>query len=280
MTLLLRLTALAVALSIACRGTAEPGRRGAQPRVVSLHDVPTEMMVALGATARLVGVGDPVDLATDARAAIAGVPRVGGLESILAVRPTVVLGMATIAERDPELVSALRGAGIDVYLPGPAVLDDVYTIVQQVARRADVVAAGESLVAATKGRIGSAVPARSPLRVFVYDCCDPPFTAGGQTVLSDLIRHAGGKNVFADQATDWTHVSWEEVVARRPELVVVDSYTYDGQGDTDDKVKALRAIPTLEKVPVAVMPLGCALGGLRSVEGLGRLERAIREERP
>jgi iron complex transport system substrate-binding protein len=96
-------------------------------------------------------------------------------------------------------------------------------------------------------------------------------------VLNDLIARAGGTNVFSDLRADWAHVSWEEVVARKPELIVVHAYRYEGQGDAAEKQRALRQIPGLETVPTAVLPLGCSLGGLRSGEGLQRLRAALQE---
>jgi iron complex transport system substrate-binding protein len=111
--------------------------------------------------------------------------------------------------------------------------------------------------------------------VFVYDCCDPPFSAGGRGVLNQLIERAGGHNIFADLDDDWASVSWEEVLARRPELVVVHAYDYAGQRDVDGKRAELAKIPSLAGLPTVTLPLGCALGGLRSAEGLERLRRAL-----
>jgi iron complex transport system substrate-binding protein len=90
-----------------------------------------------------------------------------------------------------------------------------------------------------------------------------------------MIRHAGGENVFADIADDWTHVSWEEAAARTPDVIVVNAYDMDGQGDVADKTAALRKIPAWRDVPVVVLPLGEAMGGLRSFDGLERLRAAF-----
>jgi iron complex transport system substrate-binding protein len=266
---------VAVVLALGCARAREPASAGGI-RVVSLHDVTTEMVVALGATDRLAGVAEPVDASPQVARAVAGVPRVGGLESILLARPDVVLGLGVVAEQDPELVRRLRERGIDVRLSDPATIDDVYALARDVAVATDARAAGERLVADLRRRIEQGAPARAErIGVFVYDCCDPPFTAGGRTVLTDVIGRAGGRNVFADLDADWTHVSWEEVVARRPGLVVILDYRYDGQGDVSAKTRALRAIPALAGVPAVVLPLGCALGGLRSAEALDRLRAAL-----
>jgi iron complex transport system substrate-binding protein len=264
----------------ACSAPAQVASVGV--RVVSLHDVTTELAVALGVGDRLVGVADPVDVPGEVAGAIARVPRVGDLESILAVRPTIVLGLAVVAARDPELVARLRERGIAVYLGDPETLDDVLALTREVAARVGAGPAGVELAARLAEQVrgderAAGVPAGSPrhVRVFVYDCCDPPFTAGGETVLNDLIRRAGGDNVFGDLAAGWTHVSWEQVVARQPQLVVIHAYRYDGQGDVADKRRALSAISALAGLPTVVLPLGDSLGGLRSVDGLARLRAAI-----
>jgi iron complex transport system substrate-binding protein len=233
--------------------------------------------VGLGATSQLVGVGGPVQVPASVEAAIAGVPRVGDLESIVALHPTVVLGMAVVAERSPELVRFLRDKGIEVWLGHPTTLDGVLDLVTQVGARVQAASSAASLDDRLRTRMGAiAPPPNEPVRVFVYDCCDPAFTAGGGAVLTDLIRRAGGRNIFADLAADWTKVSWEQVIARRPQLIVIHDYELEGQGGVDEKRKRLAAIRSLAGVPVTVMPLGQSLGGLRSIDGLEHLAKALR----
>jgi iron complex transport system substrate-binding protein len=269
----MRATVLSLVVIVAAC-TAGRERAPGAVRVVSLHDVTTELVVELGAAGRLVGVAEPVDVSPTVERAIAGVPRVAGLESIVAVHPDVVLGTGVIAERDPELVARLRERGIDVVIPALERVDDTYALAAVVAQRTGTSSA--ALLARLHARLDRAPSAvvRRP-RVFVFDCCDPPFTAGAHTVMNDLIARAGGENVFADVDAAWTHVSWEAVIARRPELVIVDAYREDGQGEVDDKLRALRALPSLASVPVVVIPLGEALGGPRSADAIDRLRAAI-----
>jgi iron complex transport system substrate-binding protein len=255
---------------------ASGARPGQALRVVSLHDVTTELMIELGAGALLCGVNEPVDLEEAVALRSAAVPRVSSLESIVALRPDLVLGLGVVAEREPELVARLRQAGIEVQLWDPATLDDVAELTRWMGARVGAEARAQALLATlSAGAAADGRPRAEPLRVFVYDCCDPPFTAGGKTVLSDLIARAGGRNLFGELDADWTHVSWEEVALRKPELIVVHAYDYDGQGDVADKRRALAAMPGLGSVPTTVLPLGCSLGGLRSLEGLARLRTAI-----
>jgi iron complex transport system substrate-binding protein len=118
------------------------------------------------------------------------------------------------------------------------------------------------------------VKARDGVRVFVYDCCDPPFSTGGRTVLSDLIGRAGGVNVFADLDAGWSAVSWEQVLARRPQLIVVDDYA-SGAAGLRRKRAALERFAALAGLPVLVLPLGAVLGGVRSIDALEALRASV-----
>ncbi len=64
-----------------------------------------------------------------------------------------------------------------------------------------------------------------PLRVFVYDSGeDAPFTAGRYAMPTALIEAAGGTNIMDDFEKSWATVTWEEVVERNPEVVVIVNY--------------------------------------------------------
>ncbi len=64
-----------------------------------------------------------------------------------------------------------------------------------------------------------------PLRVFVYDSGeDTPFTAGRYAMPTALIEAAGGTNIMEDFEKSWETVTWEEVVERNPEVIVIVNY--------------------------------------------------------
>lgn len=263
-------------LILACRSEVVESAPPGAPRVLSLHDVTTELVVALAASEQLVGVSRLVDPTPSVRAATALVPEVGSLESMLALRPTVALGLEVIRHEQPSLVARLEAEGVTVYLGSPGSLDAMYLMTAEVGALLGATPRAERLDAELRQRIArSRVTSAAPLRVFVYDCCSPPFSAGGRGVLNELITLAGGQNIFADIADDWASVSWEEVLARRPELVIVHAYEHAGQADVAGKLAELAKLPGLAHLPHAVLPLGCSLGGLRSAEGLERLRRAL-----
>lgn len=267
--------ALAAALAAAgCRGPERSALRGeSAPRVVSLHDVTTEIVVALGAEDRLVGMAELYDATDELRAATAAVKKVEGLESILAVRPDVLLGLEIVRLKSPDIAQRLERDRAAVVLPALASVADVEALVREIARRVQKEAEGERLVAVLGAKIGAPAATHEPVRVFVYDCCDPPFTAGRRTVLSDLIAREGGRNVFADVDSAYTHVSWEEVALRKPDMIVV--HAYGGSPDVGGKLEKLRAIEPLRALPVTVMPLRFSLGGLATGDAAGLLRKEM-----
>ncbi len=245
-------------------------------RVVSLHDVTTDFVVTLGATGQLVGIAELTDPAPEVLRAVAQVPRVSSLETVLAAAPDLVLAYRVVAEHDPELVQGLERNGIEVRLYDPQGVDEVVRVTRQIAHVLHRDEAGEALAKnLARDLAGFPKLAESP-RIFVFDCCDPPFTAGRRALLNELITRAGGQNIFDDLDADWAHVSWEQVLSRRPDLVLVHTY-----GDNvETKLHLLDAHPALRALPRLQMPLRCALAGPRAPEAVARLRAALVKRAP
>jgi ABC-type Fe3+-hydroxamate transport system substrate-binding protein len=245
---------------------------GCRERVVSLHDVTTEAVLRYDARPCLVGVAEPTDLATELSTQLNGIPRVESTESVLATHPTQVLALATVVEHLPELFRELDRRGIGWTAPRLERLSDVTRLAADLGKRVDREAASRVFTEKLIGSRSQPSGAKRP-RVFVFDCCAPPFTAGRRAVITDLLAHAGADNVFADVDDDWFHSSWEAAIQRRPDLVLIDDY-----GDSSGlakKRKALAQIAPLADLPVIVLPLRDALGTIRSAEVIQQLTSAI-----
>jgi ABC-type hemin transport system substrate-binding protein len=266
--------AVSVCLLAACTAQSEKqaANVGCRERIVSLHDVTTEAVLRYGARQCLVGVAEPTDLDAELQAQLQGIPRVESAESVLATRPTQVLALAIVAEHQPDLFRELDRRNISWTAPRLERIEDVRRLAADVAVRVDRVAASHTF----HQKLAALQPptaADKRRRVFVFDCCAPPFTAGRRAVITDLLEHAGATNVFADVDDDWFHASWEAAIARKPELVVIDDY-----GDPNGLAKkraALADLTPLAGLPVLVVPLRDALGTIRSAEVIQQLMAAI-----
>ncbi len=110
-----------------------------------------------------------------------------------------------------------------------ASLEDMYTDLRNLGRIFDVEAKAEDLITSYSADLEAFLagfePAETPLRAFVYDSGeDAPFTAGRYAMPTALIEAAGGVNIMDDFEKSWANVTWEEVVERNPEAIVIVNY--------------------------------------------------------
>ncbi len=145
-------------------------------------------------------------------------------------------GMKVGGEVTPE---TLKPFGIKVYEltescshimdKQKASLEDMYNDILNLGKIFGVKSRAEALVEGYKSEIESfkakLMNIDEGLRVFVYDSGeDAPFTAGRYAMPTALIEAAGGQNIMDDFNKSWGTVTWEEVVDRDPQVVVIVNY--------------------------------------------------------
>ena len=117
------------------------------------------------------------------------------------------------------------------------------------------------------------------LRVFVYDSGeDAPFTAGGYAMPTALIAAAGGQNIMDDFNKSWGSVTWEEVVERDPQVVVIVNY-----GDVTAEQKrnfmmsnpAFKNISAIEHDRFVTLEYVEATPGPRNIQAIQKLAEAF-----
>jgi iron complex transport system substrate-binding protein len=171
-------------------------------RVVSLCPSITETLVAVGGLSRLVAA---TRYCTRPKGLLWGLPRVGGtkdpdLRRILNLRPDLVL--ANAEENRPEDVEALRAAGVAVDVSFPRRVRDVPVDVRRLGEMLGTCDQAEALARRIEEDLDcleSAPPGR-PFRYAYWIWMDPWMTVSGDTYVSDLLRLAGGENVFESEA--------------------------------------------------------------------------------
>ncbi|KNB51412.1 iron transporter [Streptomyces caatingaensis] len=145
--------------------------------------------------------------------------------------------------------SCRSGAGNERGVMPP--LEALYTDLTTLGKIFDVEDRAAELVAAFKKKVADAqagIPrdGKRP-RVFLYDDGrDKPFTSGAFAGPHDIITKAGGDHVMADLKDTWTTVSWETVVERRPDVIVINNY---GDVNGERKKDFLLSYPPLKDVP-------------------------------
>jgi iron complex transport system substrate-binding protein len=73
--------------------------------------------------------------------------------------------------------------------------------------------------------IRAKVAGLKPITVFDYDSGEAaPFTGPGLAMPTAEISLAGGVNIFGSLKQTWTSVSWEQVVAAKPQCIIINNY--------------------------------------------------------
>ncbi|MFH9013541.1 ABC transporter substrate-binding protein [Streptomyces sp. NPDC017943] len=268
-------------------------------RVVTIHQHPAELMLALGLGDHMVGTAFPdsavlPELKKDYEEIPELAEKEPSFETVLDAEPDLVYGGygSAFAENEGRSRKAFADAGIDTHLNREycgkkrVTMKDTYDEIRTIGRIFGVPDRADKLVADLTGRVGKAaakVEGEPAVPVFVYDSGDKSaFTAGGKSLGTELIRLAGGKNVFADLDDVFGDVSWEQVVERKPEVIAI--YDYAGAGSVAQKKKFLLSQPALEDVPAirnkrfVVLPLTATLVGIRSAYAVEDLARGIHPE--
>jgi iron complex transport system substrate-binding protein len=194
-------------------------------RIVSLVPAVTEMLFAVGAGDRVVGVSSFDRFPPE----VERIPRVGALldpdvERILSLRPDLVI----VYKSQADLLAQLARAQVPTFVYAHAGLADVTTTVRQVgarvgaADRAGTLAADiERRIEATRKRYAGG-PRPKTLVVMGRDALALRgiYASGGIGFIHDMLVAAGGDNVFADTARQAVQATSELILARAPEVIL------------------------------------------------------------
>jgi len=161
-------------------------------------------------------------------------------------------------------------------------LDDVYGNIAAAGKMTGRSDAARALIAQLKARTAALVRAahrssRVP-SVFVVLGTAPIFTVGKGSYIASLIALAGGRNAAADVDAPYARYSAEALIARQPDVLVVDPDIHFADVVGDAPWNALRAVRrhrvfTLSSAAILERP------GPRYNDGLAWLIAALRKAR-
>ena len=220
----------------------------APPKRAISNDVNlTEMMLVLGLADHMVGYTGISGWKTLDEEMRANVKQLPELSSKYPTKEVIVganadfffagwnYGMKVGGEVTPE---TLEPFGVKVYeltescthimKKGKASIDDMYADLLNLGSIFNVEDRAKNLVNDYKAELKSFksnLETGEPVRAFVYDSGeDTPFTAGLYAMPTALIEAAGGVNVMNGFEKSWGTVTWEEVVAQNPEVIIIVNY--------------------------------------------------------
>lgn len=140
--------------------------------------------------------------------------------------------------------------GMNVYVNSATTLEEQYHEILDIGKIFGVEDRAESFVENQKNRIKAVqdkLKDKEPVKVLVYDSGnDGVFTCSGNNFESLLINLAGGKNLFDDLTEkQWITVSYEEILARNPDIILI--HDYDSPS-VEEKIKEIKSNPILAQL--------------------------------
>jgi iron complex transport system substrate-binding protein len=228
-------------------------------RIVSLLPSATEIVAALGLGDQLVGRSAECDWPPMVRdlpvvtAARISSDELASAEIDRAVRDTLLEGGSLYAldeglvqHLQPDLVitqdlcsvCAVSGEDVrrmerlscDVLSLDPRTVGEVELSIWQIADRAGVCGSAEAVISRMRRTIwdaARAVEGMRPRRVVVLEWLDPPFACGHW--VPEMVDMAGGVELLGEAGSPSRPVSWDDVRAAEPELLVLAPCGFDAE---------------------------------------------------
>jgi ABC-type Fe3+-hydroxamate transport system substrate-binding protein len=197
-------------------------------RVVSLVPSLTETLFALGCGDAIVGV---TRYCTEPAGKVERIERVGGTKNpdvarIAALQPDLVLLNAE--ENRKEDFGALEGSNLNVFVSFSRRARDVLQLLRRLGELMGAAAAAMRLVEDLSQTLAelerSAVEERP--RVFCPIWKNPWMSFNDDTYAGDMLSTAGGRNICAGQPDRYCRVTLEQMVAERPEVILLPDEPY------------------------------------------------------
>ncbi|AYY15759.1 hypothetical protein EF847_22540 [Actinobacteria bacterium YIM 96077] len=119
-----------------------------------------------------------------------------------------------------------------------------------------------------------------PMSVFWWDMkTDAPFVGACCGAPGMIIESLGFANIFDDIPGHWADASWEQVIERDPDMIVIADF---GDGDIDTKLDFLTSDPALSQLravqedAIVTLPFARTTPGIQTVATIGVLAEAAR----
>jgi iron complex transport system substrate-binding protein len=256
----------------------------APQRIVSLAPSITEIIYFLGLGERLVGVTRFSYFPEEAREK----PRVGtytdiNLEKVVTLDPDLVIATADGNRR--EDVEMLEEAGIPVYVVNPRRVSQILEAIEAVGDICGITHSTRERVGSLRQRVArveEAVRGKGKPLVLLVINVKPLMSVNRSTTHHDLIELSGGRNLAEDQPVTYPRLSLEEVIRRRPEVIMISSMDRDGEHERARREwYRWTAIPAVQKGRIHLISSDLIdRAAPRVVKGLEEMAKLIHPEIP
>lgn len=193
-------------------------------RVISLAPDLTEILFAIGASSKLVGVIKGSDFPKEANK----IPLVGSytgidLERIIQLHPDLIV---TWSDNFKRQLNVLRKFKIPIYTNRPRRLEDIPRTLENLGcllgqRKAAHQSA--EIYSSQLEQIKLQYRSKKSLKVFYQMGSYSLFTINKESWINQAIEFCGGKNIFAEAKMIVPEISWEALLSANPQVILSDT---------------------------------------------------------
>ncbi len=192
---------------------------GAAERIIALTPHACEMLFAIGAGEDVVGVAEYCDFPAEAER----LPRVADarriyLEAALKLKPT----LAVSGSHSISGIDRLKKTGVRIVETHPRRVRDIFVDMRRLGELTGHQKKAEEIVRGLEKRLqvlGSHLS--RPVRAFYEVWPDPLMSEGGPSFITDMLKHAGAENIFADSPLESIRVNIESVIRAAPDVIII-----------------------------------------------------------
>ena len=166
----------------------------------------------------------------------------------------------------------------------PISMDTLYADILALGTIFGISEKAEAMVAGYRERVADITArvekaARKPRVMYCGDCNtdNPPLSIGAEGMPKLLAKLAGGENIFDDIPDSYVRVSWDAVIERDPEWIIISNHRIP----TEEMIEYLTTAPVLKDVTAVkersfvLMTYAERSPSTRNVDALERLARAM-----
>jgi len=189
-------------------------------RILALSPHACEILAAIGAIDEMVGVVEYCDYPKS----LERIPKVGGhnriqVESAMVLEPT----LAIVMNDGTKAVKKLRKLGVEIVASNPTNIKTMFSEIHRLGVLSGHAKEAETVVSKLQHQLNGleALKRKKETSVFYEIWSDPLMTAGGSSLIHDVLKRAGLKNVFEDIPQEGPRVNVEAVVRAAPHVIII-----------------------------------------------------------
>lgn len=270
----------------------------APERVVTLKSTATEMLLALGVSDKIVGVGFqdgpvPEPWAASAAGLTVLAEKLPSQEVVLEADPDFVYAgwesnfaadgageRATLAGLSVATYVSPAACRTEPYKPAKLTFDDLFGQIAEMGQIFDVEAQATALVEGQRTEL-AAIPrdTRNLTTVWYSSGTKAPYVGAGSGAPEMMIEALGLTNIMASVDDGWIAASWEAVVDANPDVIILVDSSWNS---ADQKKKLLAENPITAKLDAVVnqryliVPFPASEAGVRNVSATADIANQLK----